>query len=370
MSRSAETPDEHTARTGLLDSLRTARHAEAEGLFAAICASDPNAIPASAVSQAGSGSSGPNFSATEIHLAPPTQNVASTTEPKFEHVDRLRNKVLQLGRMDRPRPPPESRAENASLHRRLTRVQHRRQQEAKKEQIAIASELSVRDGRSKSSRNRVEKTGKRKRRSSEHLDSRPTDKLSTSDLRHLATEPLLDQIHAVWVEYMQDLLRLRDAATLRSLSLTAEQLALTPDTGSSAAAPLPLSGKKPPVADGVASGSACLLGMPSQLSGGAAGTLSKADWTGAAVYVADSRCTDMRGIRGIVLVETEHTVVVGTPVWMDSRVDEESPVARFVPSSSGSSKSRQKKKIYPLVRRAYLSLELHCTPYSDSLIGR
>lgn len=47
MSR-PETPAEYAARIVLVESLRNARESEAENIFAAVHASDPQALPASA----------------------------------------------------------------------------------------------------------------------------------------------------------------------------------------------------------------------------------------------------------------------------------------------------------------------------------
>lgn len=346
MSR-PETPSEYAARTTLVELLRSARESEAEEIFAAVHASNPQALPTSAhvgpSTQANNPSnqaSVPTISATDTHVAPAGDVAGATSD--FKHSDRLRGKVLQLARMDRPRPPPSSTTEQRSLQRRLTRVQHKRKLEGKQEQVDWNAELAMLEGRTKGHKKRnVDRPTKRT------STAKVPTKLSTSDMRSMTTDTLLDQTHAVWVEYMQDLLRMREPGTVRSLSLVAEQQALAPSSPPSTNPALVLPGPRPPVPDGTEEGSSTFLGMPSNLSGGAATTLSKADWTGAAVYVVDSTCADMRGIRGIVLSETEHTLVLGTPHWMDAA----QPIARPIPAGG---KRKQKKKSYPIVRRTSL----------------
>lgn len=333
-----ETPEEYDARIALIDSLRVSRDKEAEGLFEAIYSGDPSGIPRSA--EVGS-SAGP-ISASEVHVATPCD--ASLEKQPFEHVDRLRGKLLVLCRIDRPRPPRASgSAEEAGLQRRIKRVHKKRRLESRKEQADVNTVL--RELQRRESMGEADFKQSKARSSASKKHSLPSQrqklskKLSTADVRKLATDTLLEQTHHLWVRYMQDVLRLNEPETVRSLSTTAEQHALAP---SSLKAPMTIEGERLPVPDGIEDGSTCPLSMPSQLAHGAAGSLSKADWTGAAVYVADSTCADMRGIRGIVLVETEQTLVLGTPKWMDLTNDQ-------LPSSKPAQSS--KKKTYPLVRR-------------------
>ncbi|KDN37530.1 hypothetical protein K437DRAFT_259766 [Tilletiaria anomala UBC 951] len=232
-------------------------------------------------------------------------------QPGSRFSARLRGRRLQLSNPDRPMPRPaqgstQAKSQAKRKQRMTKRWRRALRAEARRDRSYQPTEFDL----------------------NPPLSRRPkAGRLSLEDCKAATSVELLEVTHRMWVSYVQDILGLRKATSLASLQEQAERHDQT--VGEQAQA------------------------ITGSLSVSAPTTLSKADLTGATLKVSHSSNASCIGISGIVIQETEQTLMLGTPLWLDSEGKGKKKRNNNLHRSPADANNGRARRLdnYPLVRQ-------------------